>query len=732
MAQTAGSPRGTAAERPAMRRGRHTWARPAAPPRRAYRRQAPPAQLLTWIDMPAARPPAAGNGASAAPVPEVLGAGFSHDSGHGARERGRTGFERGGPADVLAPCSVLAELTGQAAGRMAELTDDELVGVMRAARRVQSWQVALELGAVRELAARRLAERLVPEMSGQPGQTAAPHGAGPQTSEHPGTGPAGPAVPDASAQKAAGPAVPDASAHEAAGLDGQDRPGRARADRPDSGRREPPGPRPAERAAAEIAAALTLTGPAADDWMCLAGDIERLEAVGTALAAGQIDLARARVFARELDLLNTLVANCVATSQMPAAPGLTTAQLRARLRAAVLAADPDLVRRRQAAAQREARVQIWGEASGNAVLAGRELPPAGALAADRHLTALALALKKAGAPGVLDEIRARVYLALLSGRDPTTVLRPGDPAVRQEPASAPGGNGTPSNGAHAAGAHAAGAPPAGAPSAGAPAAGAPSAGLPAAGPRPAGPLPAGAAERGAGAADSAADSASPVVQWPDGPRGTINLTLPLSAWLGLTNRPGQVAGYGPADAWTCRYLADRLAGQDGTCYCLTLTTPDGRPVGHACTTIPPPKDSPPPSAPSPDDRPGPAPPLPAAVGGWLGRLTVHWLDKGHGCDHALQTAAYRPGRTLAHLVRILNPTCTAPGCRRPAQQADLDHIQPYGEGGVTCSCNLHPACRHHHRLKQQPGWHVQMTCSGLTWTLPHGRSYPKIAEPYPV
>ena len=57
----------------------------------------------------------------------------------------------------MAPCSVLMELTGQTCDRMSELTDDELVGVLRAARRVQSWQAALELEAVSELAARRLA-----------------------------------------------------------------------------------------------------------------------------------------------------------------------------------------------------------------------------------------------------------------------------------------------------------------------------------------------------------------------------------------------------------------------------------------------------------------------------------------------------------------------------------------------------------------------------------------------
>ena len=52
----------------------------------------------------------------------------------------------------MTPCSVLAELTGQTRERMTELSDDELIGVLKAARRVQSWQAAVELAASSELA----------------------------------------------------------------------------------------------------------------------------------------------------------------------------------------------------------------------------------------------------------------------------------------------------------------------------------------------------------------------------------------------------------------------------------------------------------------------------------------------------------------------------------------------------------------------------------------------------
>ena len=126
--------------------------------------------------------------------------------------------------------------------------------------------------------------------------------------------------------------------------------------------------------------------------MHVATSVERLTGVRDSLAGGQIDLSRARVFADELCVLDWLKATRIAAKLVLEAPGLTTAQLQARLRRAVLAADPEAGRRRQKAAKDKARVETWQESSGNAALAGRELPPAGVLAADRHLTALAKAI----------------------------------------------------------------------------------------------------------------------------------------------------------------------------------------------------------------------------------------------------------------------------------------------------------------------------------------------------
>jgi hypothetical protein len=55
-----------------------------------------------------------------------------------------------------------------------------------------------------------------------------------------------------------------------------------------------------------------------------------------------------------------------------------------------------------------ARVERWAEASGNAGLAGRELPAAQVLAADQRVTAWAKELKRAGVEGGMDALRALV------------------------------------------------------------------------------------------------------------------------------------------------------------------------------------------------------------------------------------------------------------------------------------------------------------------------------------
>jgi hypothetical protein len=105
---------------------------------------------------------------------------------------------------------------------------------------------------------------------------------------------------------------------------------------------------------------------------------------------------------------------------------------------------------------------------------------------------------------------------------------------------------------------------------------------------------------------------------------------------------------------------------------------------------------------------------------------------GRGCDHSWETPAYQPSAPLRHLVQVRHATCAFPGCRRPAAQCDQDHTLAYDDGGRSCLCNLAPLCRHHHQVKQTPGWALEQTTPGvLTWTTPAGRRYTTTPTQYP-
>jgi hypothetical protein len=124
--------------------------------------------------------------------------------------------------------------------------------------------------------------------------------------------------------------------------------------------------------------------------------------------------------------------------------------------------------------------------------------------------------------------------------------------------------------------------------------------------------------------------------------GSVNLTVPLTTWLGLSGAPGHATGYGPLDADDSRGLAARLAGQPGSRRCITLTDQRGKPVAHGCARAgpgltggsrPPPRRPVTPSHRPPYSRPAgsrSAPPRPTpgvryGVGGWPAPSHAHTL-----------------------------------------------------------------------------------------------------------
>ena len=193
-------------------------------------------------------------------------------------------------------------------------------------------------------------------------------------------------------------------------------------------------------AAAEIALELTMSQYSAAAWADLAVELTwRLAATGAALAAGIIDVPRARLIAEATTLLTQDHARAVEARVLPAAGGQTTGMLRAALRRAVLTVDPAGAEARRKEAERRARVVLYPDQDQTATLAGQRMPVIHAAAAMARIKALARAQQADGAEGPLDLICAQIYLALLLGT-PTQIPPAHDTPPGHDPGDDPPGN----------------------------------------------------------------------------------------------------------------------------------------------------------------------------------------------------------------------------------------------------------------------------------------------------
>src|SRR5215475_1230139 len=186
-----------------------------------------------------------------------------------------------------------------------------------------------------------------------------------------------------------------------------------------------------ESISAEVAGVLAESRPAADALLGLAYDLEvKLPGTKAAFYDGTLRQSKAAIIARATTVLDPGEARAAETLVLDRAGRLTPGALRAAIARAVMEVAPKKARKRREVAAKFARVERWAEDSGNAALAGRELPPDEVFAVEQRIAWWAGELKKAGLDGGTDEIRARAMLDLLLGVD----SRPG-----QEGAAVPGG-----------------------------------------------------------------------------------------------------------------------------------------------------------------------------------------------------------------------------------------------------------------------------------------------------
>ena len=572
-------------------------------------------------------------------------------------------------------------------------------------------------------------------------------------------------------------------------------------------------------AAGQVALALAMSPDGASAWTDLGMSLGwRLRATGEALAAGDIDLSRARMIARLTGPLSEEAARQVEAAVLGRAGWLTLGQLHAALRSAVIKADPDGAERRRRHAERNAAVVLYPEDEGTATLAGYALPGVQAAAAMARITALAKGMQAGGNRGRIDLVRAQVFLGLLLGTLPYIPPPPGGPPDVDPPPDDPPPDDLPSDDL----------PPVEVPPNDLPYGTPPgeSAGPPDAPPHEE-PRPGEPSDGCGGRPDDSPQQPDDWPQRPDcgsdfgaedpasetgpdhrgmpgsgeftgscwpwpgvlpylpagpgtlagvrplgGAGGLLNLTVPLGTLTGASAAPGQLSRLGVLTPVQARQLASLAARHSATRWRIVIVTPDGEAI--AVTHLP---RSPSPGtggaedgaigligrvtlvirtdqlAPAaghgpPGEQPyGPAPPSPPATAALArilrraraaaGRAAAAAAERRRqdersgGCGHGLASSAYRPPPRIAELVIARDCTCRFGPCRRPAEQCDLDHVVPFDQGGLTCSCNIGGKCRSHHQLKQHPGWSVTQPVPGIfRWTTPAGRTYTTRPDTY--
>jgi hypothetical protein len=496
-------------------------------------------------------------------------------------------------------------------------------------------------------------------------------------------------------------------------------------------RKVPPGRRPAEFAADELATELVCTANYADARLERdAALTDRLPRTLAGMAAGVISGGRADTIAGWTMSLSEADAAYADQVLAAAAPSLRLDQLSRKAAALELKLNPEGVKARKEHAKAiRQRVEVRREDSGNASIAGRELDTVVVLGCKSYIDAVAVRIRNYGhGDGGLEAIRAHVMTELLQGRNPLNLLTPRAKLAAGQGA-APGTVATP-GGNDAGGADAG------------PFGGADDRDLDdgddydedSGDPLPCytGPdgAPAWTAEEAEnarfGEPDDPAARRGPLrPEQSAPPPANLNLIIPVGTLLGWSTTPAQAGAFGLLDPDETRALAAAASQHPRTRWSATLTDPQGRAIAHGRARGQHPWQPPPPESP-PDPHNGPPPNADQAarLRHLIQTLNIIFDPIAHGtCDHGGAENRYTPSRRLKDVIRARTLTCDAPGCGAQAVYCDLDHTLAYPDG-PTCQCNLGPKCRRHHRAKQAPGWHVEQPEPGITrWTLPNGRAH---------
>jgi hypothetical protein len=501
---------------------------------------------------------------------------------------------------------------------------------------------------------------------------------------------------------------------------------------------------PGQFAADEVRAALAWTRRAAERETDLAFVLVTfLPLVQEALSEGRIDRGKAVVFAEHLAYLTAEQAEAICRRLLPVAGGLTPWQLGERIRRLILELDPAYYERRYQKAITDRKVVGYLDENGAAVVTGSGLPAQDAAAALERIDQLARAVRRAGHPNTLDQLRADVFLGLLDG-SLHHLSREQIIAALLARAAAPSAGG---GGGAAREASGAGSGPAGA-------------GGDARGRSPGGDDRDGDCDGDPGhngpdddpgdngPGDNGPDDGGGGRPWPPrpGPAGAgvpataappgVEIRVPLSTLLRLDDRAGEIPGWGPVSASVARVT---VARQRRAQWRWVVVDAEGRLVSEGITRRRPTGHT------GPQSRGGVVElqipqaqlaELEAADGleRWARVIADIAAQHRERDDRAADLDAHPedrfPRAALRRHVEIRDRHCTFRGCRTPARRADQDHTVDHARGGPTTTDDLGPACRHDHTLKTEGGWTLVQPEPGMfVWTSPLGRVYPVRPEP---
>jgi hypothetical protein len=205
----------------------------------------------------------------------------------------------------------------------------------------------------------------------------------------------------------------------------------------------------------------------------------------------------------------------------------------------------------------------------------------------------------------------------------------------------------------------------------------------------------------------------------DGPapihrRGVVELTVPLTTLMGLTDLPAELAGWGSVCADIARQAYAQM--QSDAVYRFAVHEDDGTVIAHGTTRR----------------RPTTEPKAASSTGrGDSKAAEATRTDQKTSVNRNATVPSEEPNTTprrptaatVAH-IRARIDRCIFPGCTRPFRDCDLDHQQRWADGGRTTVGNLQPICRRHHRIKDEGGWEYRQIEPGVfLWTNPRGRTH---------